>query len=63
MLVIGRKEGEEIVIGNPAAPMGTIKIVALRGNYVRVALDFPSEIAIHRAEVVREILKDQENKK
>jgi carbon storage regulator len=63
MLVIGRKEGEEIVIGNPAAPMGTIKIVALRGNYVRVALDFPSDIPIHRAEVAREIIQEQEKSK
>jgi carbon storage regulator CsrA len=51
------------VIGNPAAPMGTIKIVALRGNYVRVALDFPSDIPIHRAEVAREIIQEQEKSK
>jgi len=63
MLVIGRKEGEEIVIGNPAAPMGTIKIVALRGNYVRVALDFPSDIPIHRAEVARVLYCSKEDGK
>lgn len=62
MLVIGRNKDEEVVIGNPAAPMGTIKIVAIRNGYVRIAFDFPSDIPIHRAEVAREILKDREER-
>ena len=57
MLVITRKEGEEVVIGDPSNPIGVIRIASIKGDRVRVALDFPREIAVHRREVAIEIAK------
>ncbi|MDP7004882.1 MAG: carbon storage regulator [Phycisphaerales bacterium] len=57
MLVITRREGEEIVIGNPASPLGVVRIASIKGDRVRIALDFPREVAVHRKEVASEIAK------
>lgn len=56
MLVITRREGEEVVIGNPAAPLGIVRIAAIKGDRVRVAFEFPREIDVHRREVAEQIL-------
>ena len=55
MLVITRREGEEIVIGDPRNPIGVVRIASIKGERVRVALDFPREVEIHRREVADEI--------
>ena len=51
MLVITRREGEEVVIGDPADPQGVIRIAAIKGDRVRLALGFPRNIQVHRREV------------
>ncbi len=56
MLVITRREGEEVVIGDPASPIGIVRVAAIRGDRVRLALSFPREIDVHRREVADEIL-------
>jgi len=58
MLVITRREGEEVVIGDPANPIGVIRIAGIKGDRVRVALEFPREIAVHRREVADQILAE-----
>lgn len=57
MLVITRREGEEVVIGDPKNPIGVIRIATIKGDRVRIALDFPREIPVHRREVANEIVK------
>jgi carbon storage regulator len=59
MLVITRREGEEVVIGDPANPIGVVRIAGIKGDRVRIALEFPTEIAVHRREVAEQILKEQ----
>ncbi len=59
MLVITRREGEEVVIGDPAKPIGVIRIAGIKGDRVRVALEFPREIQVHRREVADQILSEQ----
>ncbi len=56
MLVITRREGEEVVIGDPASPIGVVRIVAIKGDRVRVAFDFPRAVEVHRREVANQIL-------
>jgi carbon storage regulator CsrA len=56
MLVITRREGEEVVIGNPAAPLGVVRIAQIKGDRVRVAFEFPREVEVHRREVAEQIL-------
>ena len=59
MLVITRREGEEVVIGNPAAPLGIVRIAAIKGDRVRVAFEFPREIDVHRREVAEQIIANE----
>lgn len=59
MLVITRREGEEVVIGDPANPIGIIRIAGIKGDRVRVALEFPREIPVHRREVADQILAEE----
>ena len=51
MLVLSRKRGERIVIG----PNIELTIVDIRGNKVRLAVDAPRDVSIHRQEVHQRI--------
>lgn len=59
MLVITRREGEEVVIGDPANPIGIVRIAGVKGDRVRLAFEFPREIDVHRREVADQILADK----
>ena len=56
MLVITRREGEEVVIGDPKAPLGVVRIATIKGDRVRIAFEFPREIDVHRREVAQQII-------
>lgn len=56
MLVITRREGEEVVIGDPGQPLGVVRIAGIKGDRVRIAFEFPREIDVHRREVAEQIL-------
>lgn len=58
MLVITRREGEEVVIGDPNNPIGVVRIASIKGDRVRVAFEFPREVSVHRREVAEQILAD-----
>ena len=55
MLVITRREGEEVVIGDPRNPIGVVRIASVKGERVRVAFDFPREVEINRREIADQI--------
>jgi carbon storage regulator CsrA len=56
MLVITRREGEEVVIGDPASPIGVVRVASIKSDRVRLAFAFPREIDVHRREVADQIL-------
>lgn len=58
VLAITRNVGNEIVIGDPAAPYGTIRVVSTRGDKVRLAFDFQEDIQINRAELAERKRRD-----
>ena len=58
MLVITRREGEEVVIGDPRNPLGVIRIANIKGDRVRIAFEFPREVDVHRREVADQIAHD-----
>lgn len=58
MLVITRREGEEVVIGDPRNPIGVVRIASIKGDRVRVAFDFPRTIEVHRREVADQITSE-----
>ena len=51
MLALTRRIGEEIVIGDPANPLGVIRVVAVHGDKVRLSFDFPRDVKINRREL------------
>ena len=56
MLVITRREAEEIVIGDPKDPIRVVRIASIKGDRVRVALEFPRDVPVHRREVAQDIV-------
>lgn len=59
MLVITRREGEEVVIGDPKNPAGVVRIASIKGDRVRIAFDFPREVEVHRREVAEQIVEQR----
>lgn len=51
MLVLSRKKNESIVIGNSI----TIVVVEVRGDKVRLGIEAPKDVAVHRHEVYEAI--------
>lgn len=51
MLVLSRKTGEAIVIGNGI----TVTIVEVKGGRVRLGFSAPADVTIHREELQRKI--------
>jgi carbon storage regulator len=47
MLVLSRKPGEKVIIGNSIA----VTVVEIKGNRVRVGFDAPDEVRIFRPEL------------
>jgi carbon storage regulator len=56
MLVITRREGEEVVIGDPSNPTGVVRVASIKGDRVRLAFEFPREVDVHRREVADQIV-------
>ena len=57
MLVLSRKKNESIVIDDDI----TIVVVEIRGDKVRLGVDAPKEIPVHRQEVFEAIKRNQQN--
>ena len=56
MLVLSRKKNESIVIDDNVV----ITIVEIRGDKVRLGIQAPRDIPVHRQEVLNAILKSQQ---
>ena len=57
MLVLTRKIGESIQIGDDIE----IKIVSIKGDQIKLGINAPKNIEIHRKEIYLEIQKENEN--
>mgnify|MGYP001318486739 FL=1 len=54
MLVLSRKKDEKIVIGENI----TLMVIEIRGDKVRLGIDAPRDVAVHREEVYDAIKRE-----
>ncbi|HUG18650.1 MAG TPA: carbon storage regulator CsrA [Planctomycetaceae bacterium] len=59
MLVLSRKKDEKIVIGDNI----TLMVIDIRGDKVRLGIEAPKDVAVHRQEVYEAIQKEMELEK
>ncbi|MGE0758801.1 MAG: carbon storage regulator CsrA [Pirellulaceae bacterium] len=59
MLVLSRKKNESIVINNDI----TIVVVEIRGDKVRLGVEAPKEVPVHRREVYDAIKRNEQSSK
>ena len=55
MLVLSRKKNESIVINDDI----TVTVVEIRGDKVRLGINAPREVQVHRREVANQIADEQ----
>lgn len=47
MLILSRRSGESIIVDNDV----TLTVLSIKGKQVRIGIDAPEEIAVHREEI------------
>ncbi len=55
MLVLSRKEGESIVIQGRIV----VSVLNVRSHRVRIGIDAPKDIAVHRREILEAIMNEE----
>ena len=58
MLILSRRPGESLIIGDNV----TINVLGIQGNQVRLGIEAPREVTVHREEIYARIQaeKDQQ---
>ena len=55
MLILTRRAGETIMIGDDVS----VRVLDLRGNQVRIGIEAPHDVTIHREEIYQKIAQEQ----
>jgi len=57
MLVLSRKPGESVTIGDEVR----ITVLSISGKQVRIGIEAPNDIAVHREEIYNKIANEQQS--
>jgi len=55
MLILTRRVGETIVVGNEV----TVTVLSVKGNQVRLGVNAPKRVAVHREEIYERIRREE----
>ena len=57
MLILTRRVGESVMIGDEV----TVTVLGVKGNQVRLGVNAPKDVAVHREEIYQRIANEQLN--
>ena len=57
MLILTRRVGETVIIGNDV----DVTVLGVKGNQVRLGVKAPREVAVHREEIFQRICREQQS--
>ncbi len=57
MLILTRRIGEKLVIDDDVI----VTVLGVKGNQIRIGIEAPREVQVHREEIYQRILKERED--